>query len=200
MSRSWQVHSGYFGSGFLGLRATACCGAGVSPAGWAITFEVSLHPTGAGLLAPAFWFASGSPASRSQRGRSVVTGRASTTLIARAAACYWAGRRWSHRFARGVPGPHLCGRRCGAGRCFLHKYGPGTSRRGEVSTRSVAVAASVVVHGYGFCRRWVRASRPQDGRLRLRSPCIPLAPVYWPRPSGPPSAAQRRPISVVVRW
>jgi len=38
------------------------------------------------LSAPAFWVAPGDPASRDQRGRSVVTGRASTTLIARAAA------------------------------------------------------------------------------------------------------------------
>jgi len=76
-------------------------------------------------------------------------------------------------------------------------------RRGDVFARSVAVSASDAVHGHGygdgqgsgygrchglgllsapafrFRERWlvvVRASRPQDGRLPLRFPWIPLAP------------------------
>ena len=44
------------------------------------------------LPTPAFWSVFGDPASHNQRGRSVVAGRASTTLIERAAASFVAGR------------------------------------------------------------------------------------------------------------
>ena len=47
-----------------------------------------------------------------------------------------------HGASRGVPGPHLCARRRVAGRSFLHKYGPGTSRRGAPSLCPAAASAS----------------------------------------------------------
>ena len=78
------------------------------------------------LLAPAFWAAPGDPASHNQRGRSVVTGRASTTLIARAAASLVAGRTMISRATRGSPVAPLCGARGGAGWWFQHNGVPGT--------------------------------------------------------------------------
>ena len=46
------------------------------------------EPRAARPSSPAFWAAPGVPASRNQRGHSVVNGRSVTTLIARAAASF----------------------------------------------------------------------------------------------------------------
>jgi len=74
---------------------------------------------------------SGSPLATQRRAISVVeeqngedhdhADHASDGLLTNRERCF-------QRLRRGVPGPHLCGARCVAGRAFLHKYGPGTSR------------------------------------------------------------------------
>ena len=67
------------------------------------------------LSSPAFWAADGDPASRDQRGRKVVTGRAATTLMARAAAIVVRASRpqgaFLHRYGDPSISSGLLGRR-----------------------------------------------------------------------------------------
>ena len=87
----------------------------------------------------------------------------------------------------------LCGRLCFAGWSVGHNVKPRTSRRGEVSTRLVAVVALVAVHGRGFCRRCGAGVSPA-GSVRGS------APAFWAAPGVPASNPWMPGVPVCTAW